>query len=204
MKISPIIILAAIGILVFGTSAHAHKVSIFAWTEGDTVHTESKFSGGKKVRHGKIEVFDSNGTLLMQGQTDDVGEFSFKPPGKTDLNIVLTAGMGHRNSWWLSAAEFGQGASTPPLPPTKRTDSEMTPPSRQSLPTPVTSGLTARDVEDIVSRQLDKKIQPLSRAIAEASDKGPTLSEVIGGIGYIIGLVGLGAYIRYRREGIDR
>jgi nickel transport protein len=63
-------------------AAHAHKVTIFAWAEGDTVYTESKFSGGKKVRNGKVEVFDNAGTLLLAGRTGDDGEFSFRAPKK--------------------------------------------------------------------------------------------------------------------------
>lgn len=199
-----IIMLLAPGILAFAASAHAHKVSIFAWVEGDTVHTESKFSGGKKVNNGKVAVFDSNGKLLLEGRTDGEGLFSFKSPSGTDLDIVLTAGMGHQNSWRLSAADLGQDAPKPPTTPPTSIDTALTPPSRQPAPTPTAGGLTAQDVEEIVSRQFEKKIQPLARAIAEAGDKGPTLSEVIGGIGYIIGLVGLGAYIRYRRQEMDR
>ena len=46
------------------STAYAHKVFIFAWTEGNTIHTQSKFSGGKWVRQGLIEAFDESGNLL--------------------------------------------------------------------------------------------------------------------------------------------
>ena len=36
--------------------------------------------------------------------------------------------------------------------------------------------------------------------VAELRQTGPTLTDVLGGIGYIIGLVGLAAYVRYRRK----
>ena len=36
--------------------------------------------------------------------------------------------------------------------------------------------------------------------LAASQEKGPSMSEIIGGIGYILGLVGLGAYVRYRKE----
>ena len=35
-------------------SASAHRVNVFAWVDGDTIHVESKFSGGKKVKTGKV------------------------------------------------------------------------------------------------------------------------------------------------------
>jgi nickel transport protein len=61
-------------------------------------------------------------------------------------------------------------------------------------------GLSALEVEEIVARQLDEKLRPLNRMMAEFRDRGPTVSDIIGGFGYILGLVGLGAYIRFRKE----
>ena len=84
----------------------AHRVIVFAWVEGDIVYVESKFPGGKKVRAGKIIVTDSQGTELVNGTTNDKGEFSFRIPQKTDLKIVLLAGEGHRAEWKLPLSEI--------------------------------------------------------------------------------------------------
>ena len=187
--------------LVFAPVALAHKVTIFAWAEGDTVYTQSKFSGGKWVKDGKVAVFDSDGALVLEGRTDDKGEFAFNVPAITDLTIVLTAGMGHQNSWKLTAEELGQG----------QTDSTKTEPSpsvpatsdirQATIPPPASQDLTVQAIESIVARQLEQKLQPMTRMLVAAQDKGPTISEIVGGIGYIIGLVGLGAYVRYRKNG---
>jgi nickel transport protein len=93
----------------------AHGVNLFAWVEGDTVYVESKFSGGKRVKAGKIVVTDPQGTELVKGTTNEEGEFSFKVPKKTDLKIVLLAGAAHRAEWTVSAAEFEMpaGRKTP-------------------------------------------------------------------------------------------
>lgn len=96
----------------------AHGVSVFAWVEGDTVYVESKFSGGKKVKAGKIIVTDLQGTELLKGTTNENGEFSFKVPKKTDLKIVLLAGMAHRAEWTVPLAEIQMpAAAKKPLPP---------------------------------------------------------------------------------------
>ena len=84
----------------------AHRVNLFAWVEGDTVHLESKFSGGKKVKAGKIIVSDPQGNELVRGNTDEKGEYTFKIPQKTDLKIVLIAGTGHRAEWTITASEI--------------------------------------------------------------------------------------------------
>jgi hypothetical protein len=93
----------------------AHRVNLFAWVEGDTVYVESKFSGGKRVKAGKIIVTDPQGTELVKGTTNEEGEFSFKVPKKTDLKIVLLAGTAHRAEWTIPAAEFEMpaGRKTP-------------------------------------------------------------------------------------------
>jgi nickel transport protein len=89
------------------TPALAHRVLVFAYTEGDTVHTESKFVPSTPVKQGKIMVIDQKtGKELLTGQTDDQGKFSFKIPPeaqKADLKIVIEASMGHRGEFLLKA-----------------------------------------------------------------------------------------------------
>jgi nickel transport protein len=92
--------------------AFAHKVSIFAWVENDTVRTESYFPDGKMVKNGKVSVYDSKDNLLLKGVTDEEGLFSFTIPKHDDLTIVLDASMGHRATFVLSAEELeGVGAA---------------------------------------------------------------------------------------------
>jgi nickel transport protein len=94
-------------ICAFTTPALAHRVLVFAYTEGDTVHTESKFVPNTPVRQGKILVLEEKtGKVLLTGQTDDKGKFSFKIPPeaaaqKMNLKIVVEAAMGHRGEWLL-------------------------------------------------------------------------------------------------------
>ena len=186
--------------LIHASPVHAHRVSIFGWTEADTVHTESKFSGGKRVQGGKVEVFDSSGKLLVAGRTDDKGLFSFKGPTSADLNIVLSAGMGHRNTWRLSAPEPG-GRDRDPFPEIQaRPEPAPRGPREDASTIPAGTAVPVRRIEAALSRQLDAKLQPLVKEMAACRDEGPTIRDILGGIGYILGLVGLGAYVRYRRD----
>jgi hypothetical protein len=90
---------------------NAHRINLFAWVEGDTVYVESKFSGGKTVKAGKIIVSDPQGTELIKGTTNEKGEFSFRIPKKTELKIVLLAGEGHRAEWTIPLAEIEMPAA---------------------------------------------------------------------------------------------
>ena len=99
-------------------AVYAHGVYLFAWVEGDTVYVESKFSGGKKVKAGKIIVTDPRGTELLKGTKNENGEFSFTVPKKTDLKIVLLAGVAHRAEWTVPLAEIQMPATAKkPVPP---------------------------------------------------------------------------------------
>ena len=101
----------------FTTPALAHRVLVFAYAEGDTIHTESKFIPNDPVRQGKILVMDKKtGKVLLTGKTDDQGKFSFKIPAeavaqKMDLLIVVEAAMGHRGEWLLKADSYLTGAT---------------------------------------------------------------------------------------------
>jgi nickel transport protein len=195
--------------LLLAGNAHAHRVSVFAWVQGDTVHVESKFSGGKKVKGGRIVVTDSSGVELITGKTDNSGEFSFKIPRQTDLKIILEAGMGHRAEWTVPADDMESMAvedQTPPTKPTAEREPEITEAVQNeqnvSMPDQVPAGPDLAEIEAVVEKVLDKKLKPVLKMLAEFGENGPTIRDIIGGIGYIIGLVGLAAYLRYRKRDV--
>lgn len=93
--------------------ADAHKLNVFAWVKGDIVYVESKLSGGKKIKQGKFIIYDPQGNSILEGITDDEGEFSFKVPWKTTLKIVVIAGTGHKGEWTVPAEAFEESIVKP-------------------------------------------------------------------------------------------
>jgi nickel transport protein len=188
--------------------AFAHKVTIFAWVDGDTIHTQSKFSGGKRVKGSLVVVFDSEGNSLLEGKTDENGMFSFKIPQKTELKVVLKASMGHMAEWKIPAEEItgsGSESNTPetvekaPVKTSIGAGSESIKTDEDVLK-PATIGLGREEVEEIIDASLDKKLAPIYDMMAKTYDRGPGLTEIMGGIGYIIGLAGLALYFSNRRR----
>jgi nickel transport protein len=55
------------------------------------------------------------------------------------------------------------------------------------------------ELQALIEQSLDKKLAPILHRLGNL-DQGPSLSDIIGGIGYIIGLVGLAAYFNARRK----
>ena len=199
--------MAWIGLILCASDVSAHNVTVFAWVEGNTVHTESKFSGGRKAKNAPIEVYDSAGNLLLKGSTDDQGKFSFPIPHKTEMKVVLQAGMGHKAEWIIVAEDLEESdraeaapkmvsdsnpATSAPVPSADATDLR----AGASSPT----GPTAPDIEAAVEKALERKLQPVLKMLAESRQTGPDIRDILGGIGYIVGLVGLAAYLRYRRS----
>lgn len=179
--------------------AHAHRVTVFAWTEGDQIHTESKFGNGKPVSGGKIVVFDDSGQELLTGTTDQEGGFTFVPPTPPPIKIEILAGMGHKNHWIVEAEDEDDHATTNPM----ETPSKTTPALPQNVLTDnaATLAVTAQEVETIVAKALDQKLAPIHKAIARQEQKQKnSVSDIFAGIGYILGLVGVGAYVHYRKK----
>lgn len=202
----------AMTLLLPAQNTFAHRVNVFAWVEGDTVFVEGKFAAGRKVSGGKIIVTDSKGVELLTGKTNDQGEFSFKIPQKTELKIILEAGMGHRAEWTIPVSEMEAVSAAADVPSTKpptarekaaHEDQRSDEPSAVSLPVAPT-GPSPAEIEAAVAKVLDQKLKPLYKMMAESNQKGPTIQDIFGGIGYIIGLVGIAAYFRYRRENSHR
>lgn len=191
-----IIFIMMVSLMGAGT-AIAHRITVFAWVEGDIVHVESKFSGGKKVREGEVIVSDSLGNRLLNGKTDAQGEFSFKAPKKAALKIAVIAGMGHRGEWTVAAREIE--GSVPEE--TVKSDPKPAPDGSETHAALSSAGLSPEEFQAVMEKALDKKLKPVITMLkASRQDHGPSLTDIFGGIGYILGLMGIAAYFNFRRK----
>jgi len=187
--------------------ALAHKVSIFAWVDNATVYTESKFSGGRTPKDSPVIVYDLTGKKLLQGTTDNQGRYSFPSPEADGLRIVLEAGQGHQAEWTVSAEELTDAAAPAPrnaAPPAsaakKPAEKSADKPAAHSA-TPTADVLPATEIQAVVVAPLQQELQQLRsevRRLRGELDAGPAMTDILGAIGYIIGLVGIGAYFKHR------
>jgi len=186
-----ILFLASILILSTNLPALAHKVTIFAWLEGDTVFTESKFSGGKEAKGAQVLIFDKEGKQLLEGKTDNKGEFSFMVPKLTDLRIVLNAGMGHRAEWMIPESEIQEAGA---YSVSKKGGESSQPTGAGGI------SVNKEEIKGLIEESLERKLRPIVRMMAELQSKGPSVTEIVGGIGYIFGLMGVALYFLSRRK----
>jgi len=201
MNVRPLCLLCLVPALLLLTAgaALAHRVNVFAWVEGNTVFVECKYPDGTKVHDGVIRVLDSVGKELLNGKTNDKGEFSFKLPKQDDLTVVLEAGMGHRGDWPLSKQDLAPAGDAPkpePAAPSQPAPKTEAPSQAANEPAPATASPSPPGIDQAIEKALDKKLAPVMRMLAEMHEPKVRLTDVLGGVGYIVGLVGVAAYFK--------
>jgi len=182
--------------LVSVSFCHAHKVRIFAWAEGEMIHTESKFSGGKAVQNGTITVEDGEGgPIIFTGKTDEDGLFQFQAPDHESsvLSIIINSGDGHKGSWRYGIEE-SPATKTLSTPPTVSSVKAFPEDTRQN------ACISETQISELLDTALEAKLAPIRRSLAEQSEKQVSLQDILGGIGYILGLAGIVAYMKSAKQ----
>ena len=186
--------LSLIFLLLGYSPAAAHSVKVFAFEEGGRIYGEGYFADGTRVRESKVEVFDREGRKLLETKTDGNGAFAFPAPGERNVVIVLNASMGHRAEFALSldavkpagvddraqeASAAGSGGPGEAVP---------------------AGEISEERLRVLMNEVLDARMKPLVEAVLAAKRDNPSFVEIIGGIGYIVGLFGVLLFWKVRRE----
>lgn len=195
-------VLVSLLALALSSAALAHRVNVFAWTEGDVLHTESKFSGGTRVHFGAIRVEDlATKATLVDAKTNEKGEFSMPIPPEFDrthgLKVTINAGEGHQSTWTVLPEDL-----SPSLPHTHQAASQPQPiETAHTPPQAVTlSPETLDAIESRIAARVAQEVAPLKRDLAALSTPQITLKDIIGGLGWILGLFGVGALVAKRKK----
>ncbi len=171
--------------------ALAHKLNMFAYVENNQVFVEGYFSDGIKPKNSDVTVVAADGSVLLEGKTDDAGAFAFPAPNVAPIRVVLNAGMGHQADHTISAADLGVAATeSAPTVQSGTAGSDIaafaSAAANTGAPPTATSGA---NVEQAVRRAVADAVKPLALEINTLKNK-TRMSDIIGGIGLIIGLLG--------------
>lgn len=197
--------------LILSGPVFAHKVNVFAYIEGDNIIVEGYFSGGAKSQDSLVEVFDSLGKKILEGKTDAKGIFTFSlkaiPANMRFVKVVVEADMGHRGEYRLN---LGEDALTPKTPNANQPE-EAGSQRVSTLPGDPTerpaSQIIRGDMLEMMDAMMDKKLEPLfkmlgnqERMLLEQQIGRPKAGEIIGGVGWILGLAGIAAFFWSRKK----
>ena len=97
--------------------------------------------------------------------------------------LLLTAGA--------ALAQSATPAAAPP--PALKTEAPAA-----GEPAPAAASPLPAGIDQALEKALDKKLAPIMRTLAEMQEQKVRLTDVLGGLGYIFGLVGVAAYFKRR------
>lgn len=168
--------------------ALAHKAVLYAHAAKGRVFAEGVLSNGGKCKGCSIKVFDaSTGALLHETRTNRDGSASFVIANITakaaPLMLKLSDGMGHAAEAHINEVEIIASLNN-------ATPYDVLNENTGCIPEQVARAL----IDNAVAKETTL-LESEVRKLREDSEK-PRVTEIIGGIGFILGLMGLALYFR--------
>lgn len=167
---------ALAALLLFVLPAEAHRLKLFAQATGGNIAGYGFYIGGGRPQGADLVITTPDGKEVSRLKTATDGGFSFAPPTPGRYHLSLAAGDGHFAELDIS------------------TDGAVAAPAVATPQAAVPADLDVR-IEAAVARQ----IRPLLEAY-DAADGRVRFNDLLGGLGWIVGLAGLWAFMRSRRD----
>ncbi len=191
-------------------NAQAHSLHVFAMGNGDIIDGYTYFGGGARPHNGEIQLLDRDDKLLFTGTTDDQGEFRIRISHRQDYVIKANSGDGHIAEFTINGDELSsqlpKAAQDSEITVSEITGTAITP----KAPAPImgmgnkteTDGMIAlsRDeLADLIDAAVARHVRPLREQLVAYEDK-VRFSDLLGGIGIIIGIFGVFAWVKAGRN----
>ena len=197
-------LIVAILIVVLGVApvVHAHKVKVFAWTEGAVISGYVYFPGGARAQNVRVVFYGPEDKSLGETVTNKKGEFAFTAPYKCDYRVVADIGDGHQAEYALPASELPDNLAE--LGSGSKQAAQEEAASGPAMKKPPVSGIEGKGVSavlsdsrltELVEKAVVKQVLPLREQIEQFEEK-IRLHDILGGIGYIVGVMGIVFYLK--------
>jgi nickel transport protein len=179
-------VLITLVIVVLGTAASpawAHKFRLFATVEGNQVHGQAYFSGGSHPQGIAVLLQDGQGQTLSQGETDQEGRFVLSLPAAAvgEGYSVHASVDGHQAQWALDGLPASGVVTT------------------QNIGTAIEGQGPDQAALALIERAVARQIAPL-RAQVDDLQNTIRFHDVLGGLGWLVGLAGLYSWWRARHR----
>lgn len=161
-------------VVLVAIDAYGHRINLLVLPEGARAMGHAYYADGTPASGASIAVHDVSGTVLAQLQTDAEGHFEFTPGGSGTFTFVVETDDGHR-----AEAAVALGAADTSTVPQPQPAAAMRP-------------------GDEIERAVQRAIAPM-RLQLDAYEQKTRFRDILGGMGYIVGVVGLLAWWKSRR-----
>jgi len=192
-------LIPVVTVLSLSISCHAiaHNVMGGVYAEGFEIEGEAGFSNGAMANPGTVvKVTDDAGNSLGEVLTDEEGAFVFTAKKHITHHFEINMGAGHVLKMQLPAEELPDNANDD-LTSTS-VNNAVTNDVKQAADQKTSKNAQAVNTL-LLEKAIAKQLKPLRREIQELKEKSG-LRDIIGGIGYIFGLLGLVAFLRERKQ----
>lgn len=173
-------------------TAQAHRVIASVFPAGSDIEGEIGFSNGEMATEQLVEVFDEDGNRLGEAMTDGDGFFLYTPTEAITHVFFADLGAGHVAEMTMPADEVAaiMGVAAPVSAP-------------EAAAQPAEAGVTVASLSDeeraAIAEIVRGEMRPLRQEITAYKNQND-FQTILGGIGYIVGLFGLGFYLAARRK----
>lgn len=178
----------------------AHRVLADAWVDisgtRPVVRGSCLFGDARPAQQAVVTATDAQGKKIAETHTNSRGEFAFSPAGcRGKISIKVNAGEGHlgQASVIVTALPKGSNLKTPEAQHSPK--AAMARPKKTDSVQPAAVNVT--ELEPILARTVAGQIQPLRRELVRLRQK-LWLHDILGGIGWIVGLCGLWQFFTVR------
>ncbi len=162
----------------------AHGMKVFATVSGNTIKGSVFFIGGSAAQGVTVRLL-ADGADAATTKTDTQGRFTFTTAARTDHVVVAETADGHQARYALPASSFSGGGAAPAQQPSGDPSPEGIPAT--SVPAAVSVGETERKIDALRNQLL----------VYESRTR---IRDVLGGIGYILGIMGVILYFKAQKR----
>ncbi|CUH50871.1 hypothetical protein [Shimia marina] len=174
--------------------ALAHKVIAGVFPAGDAIEGELGFSNGDMAVDQEVIVYGPDGAELGRTVTDADGFFLYVPKQPVAHRFTADLGAGHVANVTMNAQEVAEimGVAAEVV---ETSEVQATVAGPEAV---IFAGLSDEE-RAAIAKAVRDELRPLRREIAAYREQND-LQTILGGIGYILGLFGIGFYIAARKK----
>jgi hypothetical protein len=177
MKFMPFVFMLFLSLPTF-----SHKVLTMVYTTGMTVEGQIAFSDGSFApKDTLVKVFDNN-QQVEEVSVDQYGGFIYQAPKPSNYRFHVDVGSGHIANMMVKPEDFSSYLANEGMDNTDRDLVEST------------ASYSKATLEGVVAKQ----IRPLREEIFALKEKRYWM-DILGGIGFILGLFGVAAWVQSRK-----
>lgn len=196
--------LALLLVAVLATPALAHKIKVFATTEGTAITGYVYFPGGSRPAGAPVTVTAPDGSVLGTMTTDAEGGFRFEATRRIDHIVTVDTGDGHRGSFLVKAEQLpralaGDGEPAPGAIAGGFSAGAATAGGATAPAVAVGATFDPALLEDVIARAVAREVNPLREQL-EAYEEKVRMHDILGGLGWIAGLTGIAFFVLARRR----